>query len=41
MRRMNDFVRVFTTTTTTGAAISIMGMAITKRGLPVEGVEKA
>ena len=37
MRRMNELVRVaLTTTTTTGIGISMMGMSIIERCLPVE-----
>jgi hypothetical protein len=38
---MNGFVHVITTITTTGAGISIMGMSIMKRCLPVEGVRES
>jgi hypothetical protein len=38
---MNGFVHVITTTTTTGAGISIMEMSIMKHCLPVEEVKES
>ncbi len=41
MRPMNELLRVATTTTTTGIGISMKGISIMKRCLPVEEVRGA
>ena len=41
VRDMNDVAFVLTTTTTTGAEISIMGISIMKRCLPVVEVSES